>query len=961
MRRHRETQLSEGLHECTECDEAFGTASLLEQHQCSPSAPTYTERDTTSNTAADLEQAAEAHSKVRRYICDICNKEFRDASKLKQHQLVHSGEKPVLCDRCGKRMNQTYLLRSHSCLYSRAILIGCSECFKRFNTHSELENHVCNHAGSIAHQLLELNCSYTVNMAQRRTNAEQNSDPSYLKYTELQFGNGYTCPKCGQGCYSKTLLEDHIYTHAFDFPYKCPICKQIQGDASVLELHLLTHSSDTCLLGHDKEQVLNAILGEELDDILERFLIDNDSIAESSVRNCSNADALFQSMIVQVVSPLGQIYHVCPYCNEPFNLECDLEEHVSSHESESRSVSKRHSGEHVKSTFLQVSTLDSTTSTKMDEQQLQQKGEDPFHSAQLDFKAETSSRISLGPETNVSDDVLDFGNTLSETVEGNNSSDPDFPESGVPLLFLQISEESGCSSDDDKMLFTDEQNVVDKTNRFPHNPIEDSQVDTDMQTVDDKTIKVQAAAQEGHHPLKTIPVICESDKDQNDSDEQAVDIGSSKANSVITADIERAKDCQLSKKQNPLQEGSITPKTSQDTSISAKDHVDSTKKDLRGIMRPTSILRSVLEAPNSPMLPSEKPDMKSGELPAPRVNPSPSSEEHGDDVGHYLQSSSHSWVKHYFSSNFATNTSKNDTTACPGSGGDHPHSSKMAHVDPNKQPKKPIAPLGPYSLTPTERAQHTCGLCGKKCNSLCSLRRHKYLHSGSKPHACPHCDKRFARQSHLKDHVRSHTGVKPYTCTRCSARFARKDYLAKHIRVHTGEKPYVCPHCDNRFNTGESLKFHKYTHTGHKPLSCSQCGMQFRWASTLKLHVSRIHTHARSHPCTLCTKGFDSPEALRIHESRHRGERPYVCDRCDKRFHRPSILKEHILTHTGEKTHACNECGKRFSSVKLLQGHQSIHMRDDLPICEICRIGFTSSSDFKEHMETHVCNDSTLE
>jgi len=68
---------------------------------------------------------------------------------------------------------------------------------------------------------------------------------------------------------------------------------------------------------------------------------------------------------------------------------------------------------------------------------------------------------------------------------------------------------------------------------------------------------------------------------------------------------------------------------------------------------------------------------------------------------------------------------------------------------------------------PPPRKRYACDECGKKFSTRTLVRRHKMIHSDTRPHPCHLCPKRFRQREHL----------------------------TKHIRIHTGERPFKCPHC----------------------------------------------------------------------------------------------------------------------------------------------------------------------
>ena len=68
-----------------------------------------------SETAAEK---AEKDKIFRKFLCDVCNKAFKQRHHLTEHKRLHSGEKPFRCTFCDKRF-------SHSGSYSQHMKYRC--------------------------------------------------------------------------------------------------------------------------------------------------------------------------------------------------------------------------------------------------------------------------------------------------------------------------------------------------------------------------------------------------------------------------------------------------------------------------------------------------------------------------------------------------------------------------------------------------------------------------------------------------------------------------------------------------------------------------------------------------------------------------------------------------------------------------------------------------------------------
>lgn len=85
-----------------------------------------------------------------------------------------------------------------------------------------------------------------------------------------------------------------------------------------------------------------------------------------------------------------------------------------------------------------------------------------------------------------------------------------------------------------------------------------------------------------------------------------------------------------------------------------------------------------------------------------------------------------------------------------------------------------------------------------------------------------------------------------------------------------------------------------------------------------------------SHPCSSCSKVFDSKQKLYLHVNRTHTLEPLICSTCNKSFARKDILARHISQHhrgtdgsslTSVPTFSCDVCLKTFGRKDNLLVH----------------------------------------
>ncbi|XP_034458864.1 zinc finger protein 883-like isoform X2 [Hippoglossus hippoglossus] len=283
----------------------------------------------------------------------------------------------------------------------------------------------------------------------------------------------------------------------------------------------------------------------------------------------------------------------------------------------------------------------------------------------------------------------------------------------------------------------------------------------------------------------------------------------------------------------------------------------------------------------------------------------------------------------------------------------------------------------------THSKPHLCSQCGKRFSVLAGLIAHSRRHTGEKLHKCSDCGTEFAYKSTFVRHMRQHslksvdTHVctlcethfndtlafqrhrccalnKTFVCSLCPETFQCRQSLSDHENLHSGVRDFVCEVCGESFLSSSSLATHRVTHM-EQETCCDQLGLGCSDLSILRLHLSK-HAGEKLFTCEVCGKGLSHQSALKHHMLTHTGERPYICEMCGKRCSHASALQNHMRLHTGRKPgqlSACNVCGKEFSRMTRLKYHMSVHTGEKPYVCDQCDKKFSNPSNLKLHMRTH--------
>ncbi|XP_037549385.1 zinc finger protein 728-like [Nematolebias whitei] len=243
-----------------------------------------------------------------------------------------------------------------------------------------------------------------------------------------------------------------------------------------------------------------------------------------------------------------------------------------------------------------------------------------------------------------------------------------------------------------------------------------------------------------------------------------------------------------------------------------------------------------------------------------------------------------------------------------------------------------------------------CKVCGETFQTKASLTKHVTSHSSES--VCGICGENLLLSETLTEHLQKHkeTGN---ICHICGKKYQN---IETHMRSHTGFKPYHCSICSKSFPRPGALRRHRKTHSGERPFICEICGKTYTDGCSLTTHLKN---HTGNKPvnrvsCETCGKSLASAHILEVHKRIHTGEKPFLCRVCGKSFRQLAGLNAHMLTHTGEKPFSCSLCSKSFSTKGYLQTHIRFHKKEQAFNCHLCWKAFVTNTDLKKHLLTHT-------
>ncbi|XP_033832626.1 histone-lysine N-methyltransferase MECOM isoform X6 [Periophthalmus magnuspinnatus] len=146
----RPLHLSQGFHECKECDQAFPDIQSLEAHILSHSEEREYKCDQCPkafNWKSNLIRHQMSHDSGKHYECENCSKVFTDPSNLQRHiRSQHVGARAHACSECGKTFATSSGLKQHKHIHSSVKPFMCEVCHKSYTQFSNLCRHKRMHA-----------------------------------------------------------------------------------------------------------------------------------------------------------------------------------------------------------------------------------------------------------------------------------------------------------------------------------------------------------------------------------------------------------------------------------------------------------------------------------------------------------------------------------------------------------------------------------------------------------------------------------------------------------------------------------------------------------------------------------------------------------------------------------------------------------------------------------------------
>ncbi|TRY61494.1 hypothetical protein TCAL_02143 [Tigriopus californicus] len=234
------------------------------------------------------------------YICEKCDRAFKDKDLIIKHLQCHEEEKPFECLECGKKFGKPSLLRDHRKRHFEVGQFECGYCKKRFYTPNKLREHIRIHTGEAP-----LTCNVCGKGFRRHSNLSEHKR-IHMENRPVKPPKELFC-HCGKVFKTQRDLDWHQEGEHDRKPKKCSYCGEVFVHGSSLTRHIrLKHESN--FLPQDRKSSLYA--------------------------ECPHCNLTFYKTSInkhiRIKHQLQKAFQ-CEICKKSFVTKCNLENHMWQH------------------------------------------------------------------------------------------------------------------------------------------------------------------------------------------------------------------------------------------------------------------------------------------------------------------------------------------------------------------------------------------------------------------------------------------------------------------------------------------------------------------------------------------------------------------------------------------------------------------------------------------------------
>ncbi len=175
-----------------------------------------------------LELHVRSHSTDRPFVCEHCDKTYKDAPSLYSHMQCHDAKRAHLCSECGASfMKADHLKRHINSTHRKIKTIKCTYCDMMFSDKYKAKIHERKHTGETP---------YLCDICSKGFKRKEALDNHAIVHKDLP--KDFKCVTCGAAFNSQQYLNRHISRHFAEKKHKCRDCDKAFIDKRDYIVHI---------------------------------------------------------------------------------------------------------------------------------------------------------------------------------------------------------------------------------------------------------------------------------------------------------------------------------------------------------------------------------------------------------------------------------------------------------------------------------------------------------------------------------------------------------------------------------------------------------------------------------------------------------------------------------------------------------------------------------------------------